>query len=161
MLKGMVKKIVGSRHGREIKRLGPLVDEINDRFAELEGLSDDQIKGKTDEFRARLGKKTESIQSEIASLKDQKRKSEDADDREVLGLEISKLEAGLPDFSRRGVGGDPARGLRGSERGVSQVGRAGDDGRRNQADMGHGPVRRPAGGRDSAPPRTGGGDGYG
>ncbi|MGI9625727.1 MAG: preprotein translocase subunit SecA, partial [Longimicrobiales bacterium] len=93
MLKGMVKKIVGSRHGREIKRLGPLVDQINDRFAELESLTDDQVQGKTEEFKTRLGKKTESIQSEIASLRDQKRKSEDADDREVLGLEISKLES--------------------------------------------------------------------
>ena len=95
MLKGMVKKIVGSRHGREVKRLAPLVDEINEHFEALELLSEDKLKAKTDEFRARIRERTEDLEAQIAELKEQKRATEDADEREVLGLEIGKFETQL------------------------------------------------------------------
>src|SRR5205823_10505390 len=43
-----------SKHEREVRRARPLVDEINRLFAEFEGLSDEALRGKTGEFRARL-----------------------------------------------------------------------------------------------------------
>ncbi|MDH3225143.1 MAG: preprotein translocase subunit SecA, partial [Gemmatimonadota bacterium] len=91
----MVKKIVGSRHGREVKRLAPLVDEINEHFAALEGLSDERLKAKTEEFRKRIHERTEDLEAQIGTLKEEKRATEDADEREVLGLEIGKLETQL------------------------------------------------------------------
>ena len=54
MLGKIVTKIFGSKHDREVKKLWPVVDEIN-RFAESYAtLSDDELRAKTDEFRARL-----------------------------------------------------------------------------------------------------------
>ncbi|HET9250687.1 MAG TPA: preprotein translocase subunit SecA [Candidatus Eisenbacteria bacterium] len=47
-------KILGSKHERDIKRIWPLVEEINDHFEGLRDLSDEQVAGKTAEFRARL-----------------------------------------------------------------------------------------------------------
>ena len=47
-------RILGSKHERDIKRIWPLVEEINDHFEGLEELSDEQLAGKTAEFRARL-----------------------------------------------------------------------------------------------------------
>ena len=47
-------RILGSKHERDIKRIWPLVEEINTHFAELQSLSDEQLAAKTTEFRARL-----------------------------------------------------------------------------------------------------------
>jgi preprotein translocase subunit SecA len=50
----MLKKIVGSKNDRELKRLQQAVDQINALEAEIKGLSDAALAGKTNEFRARL-----------------------------------------------------------------------------------------------------------
>ena len=55
VLQSILKLFVGDKHGRERKRLWPIVEEINALAADLEALSDDELKGKTDEFRQRLG----------------------------------------------------------------------------------------------------------
>jgi len=54
MIGGLLKKIVGSRNERELKRMQPLVDQINSLEAEYEALSDQQLQAKTAEFRQRL-----------------------------------------------------------------------------------------------------------
>ncbi|NOY12976.1 MAG: preprotein translocase subunit SecA [Deltaproteobacteria bacterium] len=54
MIRGLVKKFVGSRNERELKKLQPLVVQINALEAELETLSEEQLRGKTAEFRQRL-----------------------------------------------------------------------------------------------------------
>jgi len=53
MLKA-IQKIIGNKKEREVKRLGPVVDEINLAFKDLEKLSESELKGKTEEFRKRL-----------------------------------------------------------------------------------------------------------
>ena len=50
----LITKVFGSKHGREVKRLDPVVEEINRFAASYEALSDEELRGKTVEFRARL-----------------------------------------------------------------------------------------------------------
>ncbi|MBD3401325.1 preprotein translocase subunit SecA, partial [candidate division GN15 bacterium] len=50
----LITKIFGTKHEREVKRLLPIVDEINEHFEPLAGLSEEELRGKTDEFRQRL-----------------------------------------------------------------------------------------------------------
>ena len=92
MIKGIIKKIVGSRYAREVRRLGPLVDEINEHYAALEDISDEALRARTDEFRDRIAAHTRETQDEIEALRERKRGSADPDEREELGLEISRLE---------------------------------------------------------------------
>ncbi len=54
MLKGLLHKIVGDPNQRVIDRLQPLVDDINRLESQYEGLSDERLRAKTDEFLARL-----------------------------------------------------------------------------------------------------------
>ncbi|MGP8090668.1 MAG: preprotein translocase subunit SecA [Syntrophobacteraceae bacterium] len=54
MIVGVLKKMFGSANERELKKLVPIVDEINSFEPEIRKLSDDQLKGKTAEFRQRL-----------------------------------------------------------------------------------------------------------
>ncbi|MEK9500661.1 preprotein translocase subunit SecA [Gaopeijia maritima] len=93
MLKSLVKTIIGNRHDREVKKLQPVVDEINRIYEGLSSLSDDQLRGKTDEFRARIREATAEIEEQIAELRTRKGQSEDPEEREQLSVELGTLEA--------------------------------------------------------------------
>jgi len=56
MLSALIKKIIGSKNERELKRLWPLVKRINALEPEMAGLGDDQLRNKTFEFKERLGR---------------------------------------------------------------------------------------------------------
>jgi preprotein translocase subunit SecA len=54
MFQFALKKVFGTKHEREIKRLRPMVEAINSREAAMAALSDDQLKAKTVEFKQKL-----------------------------------------------------------------------------------------------------------
>jgi len=49
-----LKKVFGTKNDRELKRMGKVVQKINDFEAEMEGLSEEQLKGKRQELSERL-----------------------------------------------------------------------------------------------------------
>jgi preprotein translocase subunit SecA len=55
MLTKFLKLVGGDPHKKQVEKLYPLVDQINALEADYEALSDDALRAKTDEFRARLG----------------------------------------------------------------------------------------------------------
>jgi len=50
----LLKKFIGTKNQRDIKKLNPLVERINALEVEYQQLSEDQLKAKTDEFRQRI-----------------------------------------------------------------------------------------------------------
>ena len=54
MIGWALKKVMGSRHERELKRLQPKVDAINALEKKVAKLSDDQLRARTAEFREKL-----------------------------------------------------------------------------------------------------------
>jgi len=54
MISGLLKKIFGSRNDRLIKQYSQIVRQINGLETSISALSDDELRGKTDEFKARL-----------------------------------------------------------------------------------------------------------
>src|SRR5512145_3133925 len=54
MFSQLLTKIVGTQNDRELKRLRPRVAEINDFEDRIKALNDEQLRGKTAEFKARL-----------------------------------------------------------------------------------------------------------
>ncbi len=56
VLGSALKKIFGSKNERELKRINPLVAEINALEPQLQALSNDQLRAKTQEFKERLAK---------------------------------------------------------------------------------------------------------
>ena len=54
MLGTLLAKVIGTQNERELKRLRPLVDKVNTFEPALKQLSDEQLRGKTAEFRLRL-----------------------------------------------------------------------------------------------------------
>jgi preprotein translocase subunit SecA len=53
MLNQVLTKVFGSQQKRDVKKMSPLVDEINQREPEIEALSDAELKAKTAELRGR------------------------------------------------------------------------------------------------------------
>ena len=51
---GLITKMFGTRSSREIKKIQPIVDKILSLEAEYKALSEEALRGKTDEFKARL-----------------------------------------------------------------------------------------------------------
>ena len=49
-----LNKVFGTKNDRELKRMGKVVQKINDFEAEMEGLSEEQLKGKRQELSERL-----------------------------------------------------------------------------------------------------------
>ena len=54
MVNKILTKIFGTKHDREMKKLQPLVDKINSYSDAMKALTDDQLKAKTPEFKARI-----------------------------------------------------------------------------------------------------------
>ncbi len=54
MIGNVLTKVFGSRNERQVKRMGKVVEAINRLESELEALSDEALKAKTDEFRRRV-----------------------------------------------------------------------------------------------------------
>ena len=49
-----VSRVFGTKSDRDLKKLSPLVEQVFHEVEKLESLSDDELRAKTDEFRARL-----------------------------------------------------------------------------------------------------------
>ena len=64
MLVKLLTKVFGSRNDRTLRRMRKVVEQINLMEPDMEKLSDDELKAKTNEFRARL-EKGESLDSLI------------------------------------------------------------------------------------------------
>ena len=56
MLVKLLTKVFGSRNDRTLRRMRKVVEQINRMEPDMEKLSDDELKAKTNEFRARRRK---------------------------------------------------------------------------------------------------------
>ena len=68
--KGLAK-IFGTKSDRDIKELLPRVGEINQIFAGLASLSDEQLREKTQSLRARINEHLKEIDDSIADIRTQ------------------------------------------------------------------------------------------
>ena len=71
MLGFFSKMFGGSKSEKDIKKILPLVDQINNHFASYQVLSNDQLRHKTQEFRQRIREHLTNIDNEIAAINQQ------------------------------------------------------------------------------------------
>src|SRR4030043_901171 len=66
----LLRKVFGTKNEREIKRVLPLVEHVNSKEAHIAGLSDVQLKDKTEEFKRSLeaGKTLDDILPEAFAV---------------------------------------------------------------------------------------------
>ncbi len=97
MISGLIKKVFGDKNVKALKEYWPIVDEINEHYAKLEQLSDDELKVKTTEFKERIREVTGEIIDRIEELKETLRLDEIAEDKNKIYDEIESLTAELDD----------------------------------------------------------------
>ena len=76
MVGWILKKILGSKNQREVRRMAPMVRRINELDEQFKSLSDDQLRAKTTEWKEELSK--------IESLEDRWRRLDEIDRKSVV-----------------------------------------------------------------------------
>src|SRR6185503_8260748 len=84
----------GSKSEKDVKKIQPLVVEINRHFASCQSLTNDELRNKTQEFRQRIKDHLTGIDNEIAATN---KKAEDLPFNDLLGKdaiyqEVDKLK---------------------------------------------------------------------
>ena len=95
MFKGItdsLKKVFGSKQDKDIKLYMPLVEEVNEFFGPLENLTNDQLRDKTREFRARIAEHLAGIDKDIEDLHNEANEEENLLQKEELFREMDKLQ---------------------------------------------------------------------
>ncbi|MEZ5008250.1 MAG: preprotein translocase subunit SecA [Chitinophagales bacterium] len=67
MLK-FIQKIFGNKSSRDIKKLSPYAATVNEQLANIQNLTNDELRNKTVEFRAHIKEQLSSIDAKIAEL---------------------------------------------------------------------------------------------
>ncbi len=95
MLKSLVKKVFGDPHEREAKRLLPTVETINALEPEFQRLSDDELRGQTEAFRALIAERVGSLRDELADARTAWLQEPDTSVQIQLKLEVERLQKEL------------------------------------------------------------------
>ncbi len=93
LTKGLTK-MFGSKSDKDVKQILPYVNQINDAFKLLAPLSDDELRAKTAEVKAKIKTDLKDIDDKIAALhqKVEDNPELDIDNKEAIFNEIDKLE---------------------------------------------------------------------
>ena len=86
------KSIFGSKHERDAKKLRPAVIEINEAFEKLHDLSDEELKGKTGQFRSRIKEETAEVEKELSGLRERLKGDVQGDERKKTYGRIEEAE---------------------------------------------------------------------
>ena len=91
---GFLKKIVGNKYDRDIKEVDPVVEQINLSFLSLQGLSNDELRNKTLEFKNKINAFISDEQHQIDDIRKKvgENSSMDILEKENLYNEIDQLE---------------------------------------------------------------------
>jgi len=94
MLGNVLEKVFGSKHEKDIKRLTPVVEEINRIYETLKDLTDDELRSKTDEFKARIQGHIGETRQQIEDLREKLKSPEHDENIDYLELRqtIENLE---------------------------------------------------------------------
>ncbi|MCJ7458194.1 MAG: preprotein translocase subunit SecA [candidate division Zixibacteria bacterium] len=99
MSENILTKVFGSKHERDIKKIKPIVDEINTFFEEFKSLSDEELKGKTEEFKQRIREYLDPYQTEGTPEEEQKHAQ-----KEILDQILPEAFAVVKETCRRLLG---------------------------------------------------------
>ena len=91
MLK-LFKKVFGTKYDRDVKAYQPIIDEINDNFENYQSLSNDDLRNKSIEFRARIAEHLKGIDEDIDGLNKEVEAETDMNVKEELYKEIDEAK---------------------------------------------------------------------
>jgi preprotein translocase SecA subunit len=96
----LIKKIVGTKNDREVKRVRPYVDDINNLEAEFQRLSDVELRAKTEHFKKQIHEATDPLSSALEQIQTQALIA-DGEQREELKSRIEESDKELREAEAR------------------------------------------------------------
>ena len=86
-----VKKLFGTKYDRDVKTYMPVVVEINEHFEAFRALSNDELRNKTLDFKARIAQYLSEIDRQIADARSEATQEEDIHVKEEIFAELDTL----------------------------------------------------------------------
>jgi len=89
-----INKILGNKYDKDVKDVMPLVEKVNKEYANLQNISHDELRGKTDIFRARVADHLSTVNKEIDAIRNSIKSDPkmDPDEKYNRYTKIDKLE---------------------------------------------------------------------
>ncbi|HCX73481.1 MAG TPA: preprotein translocase subunit SecA, partial [Candidatus Cloacimonas sp.] len=95
MLQKLLNNLFGDRHQREMKRLQPILDDINSRFSEMENLSDNELRDRVKVIKKDIRSQLQPIEDELEELREEYRQEADENKKNNIGNIIDKKAENL------------------------------------------------------------------
>ena len=91
-LNSVIKIFVGDKSKKDVQALQPLVNQIKSFEKQLESLSNDELRDKTNTFKLKIAEDISEVTEQIAALEEDVKNSDDIDKNEDIYTEIDKLK---------------------------------------------------------------------
>ena len=105
MFGNLIKGLFGNKSDRDVKKMMPLVEEINKLYEEYHSFTDEELKAKGLGFRERIKKEREELMEEHADLPEEEREEIIIErEGEILNEILPEVFAIVKDACRRLVG---------------------------------------------------------
>ena len=91
----VLTSIFGTKSARDLKKLWPIVDEINSFEDEIKALTDDELKQKTESFRELIKERTQETSDQISEIKEKMDSNDESitlEERREFSDRLSELE---------------------------------------------------------------------
>ena len=95
IVNSLLKVFLGDKSGKDLKKLTPLVNDINIEFDKLSAVSNDQLRNKTIEFKGIISEQTSDINKSILDLNKKISNETSNTEKEILFKEVEILENNL------------------------------------------------------------------
>ena len=100
ILNSILKVFLGDKSGKDLKKITPLVDRINDHFIGLEKVSNDALRDKTNIFKKKIFDNTSEIRNKINDLNNKIVDEKSSIEKERMFSEVEALESELKEIKR-------------------------------------------------------------
>ncbi len=100
MISTVLRAILGDKHQREVKKLWPIVEEINRYDLLFEPLTDEQLREKTPEFKQRIKDQTQEEFAAVENIKEQIRTNSDHNKAKALIDDLKTAEKTLTEIEQ-------------------------------------------------------------
>ena len=95
IINSLLKVFLGDKSGKDLKKLSPLVDDINEHFNKMSSYSNDQLRDKTIGFKKMIFEKTSSVNKSIDELNTKISIEKSNTNKEDLFKQVELLEEEL------------------------------------------------------------------
>ena len=87
------KKIFGSKYDKDLKQITPVIDKIKEAYPHIQKLSNDELRGKTTEFKSKIKSACQANEQKIVELNNKAKKQDlNSQEKETIFSEIDDLQ---------------------------------------------------------------------